>query len=32
MLAVGFAELENIEYAACIDYYRAAPEDVRVAR
>jgi len=31
MLAYEFAELENIEYEACTDLYRAAPEDVRTA-
>jgi hypothetical protein len=31
MLAYEFAEPENTEYAACVDLYRAAPKDVRVA-
>ena len=31
MTPYGFAALENIEYEASIDLYRAAPEDLRVA-
>lgn len=31
MFPSDFAALENIEYAACADLYRAAPDDVRVA-
>lgn len=30
-MAYEFAELENIEYEACVDLYRAAREDVRAA-
>ena len=32
MAPYDFAKLENAEFDACIDLYRAVPEEIRVAR